>query len=336
MKAYEIQQFGLDDLKLVDRPEPVAGPGQVVVAMKAWSLNFRDLLVAGGRYNPKLKFPMVPLSDGAGEVLAVGEGVTRVKAGDRVAGIFMQTWIDGPFEDRYAKSAMGGAIDGVLAEQVVLDAEGVTPIPNHLSCEEAATLPCAGVTAWNSVIDTAHLKSSDTVLVLGSGGVSVFALQFAKLKGARVIATSSSEQKAARLKELGASDVINYREVTDWEKKVRELTEGKGVDHVVEVGGAGTFQKSLQATKGGGRVSVIGNLGGLTTDVNVAFILHKWLTIQGIFVGSRAAFESMNAAITDTKFKPVIDKVFGFSDVTGAMRYMESAAHFGKVVISAS
>ncbi len=336
MKAYEIQQFGIANLKMVDRPDPEPSPGQVLLGMKAWSLNYRDLLVAGGRYNPKLKFPMVPLSDGVGEVLAVGDGVTRVKTGDRVAGIFMQSWIVGPFQDSFAKSAMGGAIDGVLAEKVVLPAEGVTPIPQHLSYEEAATLPCAGVTAWNSVVETGEVKSSDTILVLGSGGVSVFALQFARLNGARVIATSGSDQKAERLKELGASDVVNYRTVADWDKKVRELTGGKGVDHVVEVGGAGTFQKSLLVTRGGGRVSVIGNLGGLTTDINVAFILHKWLTVQGIFVGSRKAFENMNTAISESKLKPVIDRVFGFGEVSEAMKYMESGAHFGKVVISAS
>lgn len=335
MRAYEIQQFGIDNLKLVDRPDPTLGSGQVLIRMKAWSLNYRDLLVVEGKYNPKLKMPMLPLSDGAGEVLGVGDGVTRLKTGDRVAGIFMQSWLTGAYEDRHGRSAMGGAIDGVLAEQVVLAADGVVKIPDHLSYSEAATLPCAAVTAWDSLVEQGGLKSSDTILILGSGGVSVFALQFARSIGARVIAISGSEAKGERLKALGASDVVNYATTPDWEKKVRELTAGAGVDHVVEVGGAGTFTKSLLVTKGGGRVSVIGNLSGLTTDVNVAFILHKFLTVQGIFVGSREMFERMNRSISAAHLKPVIDREFGFTDVVAAMQHMQSGAHFGKVVIAA-
>lgn len=334
VRTYEIQKFGIDDLAIVERQTPQPGAGQAVVAMKAWSLNYRDTLVVEGKYNPRLKMPMVPFSDGAGEVVAVGEGVTRVKPGDRVCGIFMQSWIAGPYEDKHGRSAMGGAIDGVLSEQVALNAEGLVPIPAHLSYEEAATLPCAAVTAWDAVVTQGRVKAGETVLVLGSGGVSLFALQFARHFGARVIATSSNEAKAERMKAMGASDVVNYKDTPDWDKKVRELTGGAGVDHVVEVGGAGTLQKSLAIAKGGGRVSIIGNLAGLTTDVNVAVILHKFLTVQGIFVGSREMFEAMNAAITETKLRPVVDKVFGFAEASAALRYMQSAAHFGKIVVS--
>jgi NADPH:quinone reductase-like Zn-dependent oxidoreductase len=335
VKAYEIQQFGVDHLALAERPSPEPGPGQVVVRMAAWSLNYRDMLVIEGKYNPRLKMPMVPFSDGAGEVLAVGEGVTRVAPGDRVAGIFMQSWLTGPYLDKHGKSAMGGAIDGVLAEQVLLSAEGLVKIPDHLTLEEAATLPCAAVTAWDAVVTEGKAKEGDTVLVLGSGGVSLFALQFARMRGARVIATTSSEERAERLRALGASDVVNYREQPDWEKKVRELTGGAGVDHVVEVGGAGTFSKSLAVARGGGRISVIGNLTGLTADVNVALILHKFLTVQGIFVGSRDTFEAMNTAISEARMQPVISHRFGFGEVKDSIRLMATGQHYGKITVAA-
>lgn len=336
MKAYEIQQFGIDNLTLVEHPDPEPGPGQVLVRMKAWSLNYRDLLVINGQYNPKMKLPMIPFSDGVGEVVAIGVGVTRVKPGDRVAGIFMQGWLHGPFEERYARSAMGGAVRGVLSELTLIDAQGLVHVPSHLSYEEAATLPCAAVTAWDATIEQGKLKAGESVLVLGSGGVSIFALQLGKIMGARVIATTSSNEKAARLRELGASDVINYREKPDWHKEVLALTGGVGVDQVVEVGGADTLKKSLLAARNGGRVSIIGNLGGLNTDVNVAYILHKFLTVQGIYVGSRDMFEAMNRAITLAQLKPVVDRVLGFHEAKEALRHMESGSHFGKIVIAAN
>lgn len=334
MKAYEIRDtFGVDALALSERSDPKPGPGQVVVKTKAVSLNFRDLLVVKGEYSRKLPLPMTPCSDCAGEVAAIGEGVTRVKVGDRVAGIFMQTWLDGEVNEAKAKSALGGAISGVLAESVLLQESGLVHIPAHLSFEEAATLPCAAVTAWHALITEGGLKPGDTVLTLGSGGVSLFALQFARLAGARIISTSGSEEKLARLCGLGASDGINYKTTADWDKRVRELT-GAGVDHIVEVGGASTLPKSLKAVRMGGRISLIGNVAG-GGEVNPVPLLMKNVRLQGIFVGSREMFEAMNRAIATHSLRPVVDRVFPFAEARQAMHYMESGAHFGKVCIQA-
>jgi NADPH:quinone reductase-like Zn-dependent oxidoreductase len=333
MRAYEIEKFGLDELKLAERPEPRAGFGQVVVKVRAVSLNFRDLMVVKGQYNPKMKLPMVPCSDAAGEVIAVGEGVTRVKTGDRVCGIFMQGWLAGEVNEAVARTALGGAIDGVLAESVVLSQEGVVPIPEHLRFEEAATLPCTGVTAWHALVTRGQIKAGDTVVTLGTGGVSTFALQFAVASGARVIATSSSDEKLARAKSMGAWETINYKTTPDWEERVRKIT-GGGADHVVEVGGLGTLMKSLRAVRMGGTVSVIGALSGGGVELSPVPILMKSIRVQGIFVGSREMFEAMNRAIVAHRMRPVVDRVFGFEEARAAIRYMESGAHFGKVVIS--
>ena len=332
MKAYEIRDaFGIDALEVSQRAEPEPGPGQVVVRTRAVSLNFRDLLLVKGDYSRKLALPMIPCSDCAGEVAAIGDGVTRVKIGDRVAGIFMQTWIDGEVTEAKAKSALGGAIGGVLAESVVLHENGVTPIPEHLSFEEACTLPCAGVTAWHALITEGGLKAGDTVVTLGSGGVSLFALQFARMVKARVIATSGSDEKLERLRELGASELINYKTTPDWDKRVRELT-GAGADHIVEVGGAMTLPKSMKAVRMGGRISLIGNVAG-GGEFNPVPLLMKNVRLQGIFVGSRAMFEAMNRTISEQKMRPVVDRVFDFDQAREAMLYMESGAHFGKVCI---
>ena len=332
MKAYEIRDgFGVDALALADRPDPAPGPGQVVVKNRAVSLNFRDLLVVKGDYSRKLPLPMTPCSDCAGEVAAVGDGVTRVKVGDRVAGIFMQSWIEGEVNETKARSALGGTIGGVLAESVVLHENGLTHIPAHLSFEEAATLPCAGVTAWHALFEKERIKSGDTVVTLGSGGVSLFALQFARLAGARVISTSGSDEKLTRLKSLGASAGINYKTTPDWDKPVRDLT-GAGADHIVEVGGAGTLPKSLKAVRMGGTISLIGNVTG-GGEVNPVPVLMKTIRLQGIFVGSRAMFEAMNRAISLASMRPVVDRVFEFDQAREAMHYMESGAHFGKICI---
>ena len=332
MKAYEITKFGIDELHTAERPEVPPAFGQVVVKVRAVSLNFRDLMVVKGQYNPKLKMPMIPCSDAAGEVTAVGEGVTRVKPGDRVCGTFMQGWQGGDVTEAAARTAMGGAIDGVLAESVLLSQEGVVPIPAHLSFEEAATLPCAAVTAWHALVVTGQVRAGDTVVTLGTGGVSIFALQFAVMSGARVIATSSSDEKLARAKSMGAWETINYRTTPDWEERVRKLT-GAGADHIVEVGGSGTLMKSLRAIRMAGTVSVIGALSGGAGDVSPVPILMKTVRVQGIFVGSREMFESMNRAIVAHRTTPVVDRVFPFDQAKDAMRYMESGAHFGKVVI---
>ncbi|MFN0218414.1 MAG: zinc-dependent alcohol dehydrogenase family protein [Hyphomicrobium sp.] len=335
MKAFLLKNaFGIDNLALEEAPQPTAGPGQALIKMRAWSLNYRDLLVVRGIYMPKLKFPFQMISDGVGEVIAVGPGVTRMKPGDRVAAAFMQTWIEGGLNDAKAGSALGGNIPGLAAEYVVLDAEGLVRAPESLSDEEAATLPCAAVTAWNALVALGNLAAGDTVLVQGTGGVSIFALQFAGMIGARVIATSSSDAKLETLRALGASDVINYKTTPEWGKRVRELTGGKGVDHVVEVGGAGTLGQSLIAVRTGGRISMIGVLTGGGADT--VPILMKAVTVQGVFVGSREMFEAMNAAIALNGLKPVIDdKRFAFAEFPQALRYMESGAHFGKIVLRA-
>jgi NADPH:quinone reductase-like Zn-dependent oxidoreductase len=335
MKVWEIRGgFGIDNLTLADRPEPSPGPGHVLLRMKAWSLNYRDLLVVKGQYNPRLKLPLVPLSDGAGEVAAVGPGVTRVKVGDRVAGLFMQKWLAGEVTDVAAKSALGGGNDGMLAEQVILHEDGVTHFPEHLSFEEAATLPCAGLTAWHALVSEGHLRAGDVVLVQGTGGVSLFALQFARMQGARVLVTSGNDDKLKRALELGASDGLNYRTNPDWDKWALERTGGSGVDHVVEVGGAGTLARSLKAVRIGGRVSLIGVLTGGGGDIAFYPVLMKNICVQGIFVGSREMFEAMNRAIAVSRMRPVIDRVFKFSEAREALRHMDSAAHFGKICLS--
>jgi NADPH:quinone reductase-like Zn-dependent oxidoreductase len=335
MKAYELTAgFGIEALSIVDRPDPVPAAGQALLKMRAWSLNYRDLLVLKGLYQPKLRQPFTPLSDGVGEVLAVGPGVTRVKPGDRVAGAFMQGWLDGPVTEAAAKTALGAALDGIAAEHVVLDAEGLVPVPDHLTDEEAATLPCAAVTAWNAVVASGCVKSGDVVLIQGTGGVSIFALQFARLHGARVIATSSSDDKLGRVLELGASDGINYRQTPEWGQAARKLAGGGGVDHVIEVGGAGTLGESLRAVRMAGQIALIGVLSGMG-QMNPLPLLMKHVRLHGIFVGSRAMFEAMNRAIALHQLRPVVDRIFDFHELPAALRHMESGGHFGKICLRA-
>ncbi len=334
MKAIEIQErFGLASLKVVERPDPRPGAGQVLIKVKAASLNYRDLLMTLGQYNPRQRLPLVPLSDGAGEVVEVGEGVTRVKAGSRVAAIFAQEWIAGEPTREKLRATLGGPLDGMLRDYAVLSEEGVIPLPDHLSFEEAATLPCAAVTAWNALITQGGVKAGDTVLVQGTGGVSLFALQFASMVGARVIVTSSSDEKLERAAKLGASDGINYKAEPDWDKRARELTGSIGLDHIVEVGGAGTLARSLRAIRIGGHISMIGVLSGNTADFNVIPILMQNIRIQGVMVGSREMFEAMIRAIALHRMKPVVDRVFPFEDARAAFEYMQSGAHFGKICI---
>ena len=334
MRVFEIRdEFGIDNLKLAERPEAALQPGQTRVRVKATSLNYRDLMTVkhGGARGARL--PLIPLSDGAGEVVEVGPGVSRVQPGDRVMGIFMQTWLAGEPTQAHTQSALGGAIDGMLAEQVVLHEDGLVHVPDHLSYEEAATLPCAAVTAWQGLMTKGGMQAGDTILVLGTGGVSIFALQFAAIAGAKTIITSSSDAKLGRAKQLGAAECINYKATPDWEQRVLELTDGAGVDHVVEVGGVGTLEKSLQAVRIGGTVSLIGVLTGAGTMDPMA-ILRKGIRLQGIYVGSRAMFEAMNRAMSLHKLRPVIDRAFPFEESRDALAYMESAAHFGKIVVT--
>jgi NADPH:quinone reductase-like Zn-dependent oxidoreductase len=332
MKVFEIRDtFGIDNLVLTERPQPLPAHGQVIVKVRAVSLNYRDLLVVKGLYNPRLPLPLIPFSDGAGDVIALGEGVTRVKVGDRVAGIFMQSWLAGELTHAKTMPVLGGDIDGMIAEYVKIPEDGVVHIPDHLSYEEAATLPCAAVTAWHAVIESS-LKPGESVLVLGTGGVSMFALQFAQMCGARVIITSHSEKKLAKARELGVTDGINYQSIPDWGNRVWELT-GGGVDLIVEVGGAGTLLQSFRAVRAGGRISLIGVLTGTSGEINPLPIVMKKICIQGIFVGSREMFEAMNQAISLHQLHPAIDRVFPFDDAREALRYMESGAHFGKICI---
>jgi NADPH:quinone reductase-like Zn-dependent oxidoreductase len=335
MRLYRLPKAdGIDDLTLVTEEPPAPQHGQVLIRMHAWSLNYRDLMVATGRYGGGGTRPnLVPLSDGAGEVVAVGSGVTRAKPGDRVCPTFMQGWHGGDVIPEARRRSLGGGVDGILAEQVVVDQQDLVHFPAHLSYEEAATLPCAGVTAWNALYAGRGLQPGETVLVLGTGGVSIFALQFAHAAGARVIATSSSASKLERARALGASDGVNYREHPDWQHEVLALTGGAGVDYVVEVGGAGTLPRSLEAARIGGQVGLIGVLTGGQIDPTP--VMRRNVTLRGIYVGSRGLFEAMNRAIALHGLRPVIDRVFAFNEARDAYRHLQSAAHVGKVVISA-
>jgi NADPH:quinone reductase-like Zn-dependent oxidoreductase len=334
MKAYEIQQFGVENLALVERDEPKINETEVLVKFHASSLNYRDLMMIEGKYNPRLKMPLVPFSDGAGEVVEVGDAVTKWKIGDRVCPIFMQGWIDGEISFEKARTALGGDRDGCLREFGAFDESGLVRIPDHFSYEEAATLPCTGVTAFHALFVSGGLKAEDTVLLQGTGGVSMYALLFSSIYAERIIIISSSDEKLQKAKNLGATDLINYREQADWDKAVQELTDRRGADHVIEVGGAGTFPKSLNAVKMGGHIAVIGALSGGQGDISPVSILMKSVRLQGVFVGSRQMFEQMNLLLCqNSHLKPIIDKTFEFSEVREALRYMESGAHFGKIVV---
>jgi len=332
MKAYEIQEFGIDNLALVEREKPIPKENEVLVKFHAASLNYRDLMMVKGWYNPKLKTPLVPLSDGAGEVVEVGESVTRWEVGDRVMPTFMQGWIDGDVSVEKARTALGGDLDGCLREFGAFNEEGLVKIPAHLSYEEGATLPCAAVTAWNALKVSGNVKAGEVVLLLGTGGVSIFALQFAKYLGAEIIITSSSDEKLGRAGILGANHLINYRETPEWDKAVSDFTAKRGVDHVIEVGGIGTLQKSLNSVRMGGHIAVIGVLAS-EGDFNPVSILMKAVKMQGIFVGSREMFENMNQFISANLIKPVVEKVFEYNELREALEYMESGAHFGKIVV---
>ncbi len=337
MRLYRLGKLGtLDALQLVDAPDPRPGAGGVVVRVRACSLNHRDLNIISGTYSSHaLKPGAIPVSDGAGEVSAVGQGVTRWKVGDRVAPIFVQRWLGGNLLPEYMPSALGGPSDGVLAEQIVLNEEGLVRIPAHMSFEEAATLPCAAVTAWHAALVKGALQAGQTLVTLGTGGVSLFAAQFGLMAGARVIATTGSVEKVARLHALGVTDVINYQAVPDWDARVRELTDGRGADLVVEVGGPGSLAKSIAAIRYCGHISAVGNLAGKAM-IDPGALFAKRASMCGIQVGSRDMFEAMNRALEVAKLKPVIDRVFDFTDARTAYEYLATGKHFGKVVIRVS
>lgn len=331
MQAWQISSFGIDSLELVERPDPVPGPREVLVAIRAVSFNFRDLMMVKGLYNPRLRFPRIPCSDGSGEILSVGEKVTAWKPGDRVAGIFMQNWVDGPLMPDKSKGALGGDIDGTLATRVVLRETGIVAIPDHLSFPEAACLPCAAVTAWNA-LRAAPLEPGEAVLIQGTGGVSIFALQFAKLKGLRVLGISSSDRKLERALGMGLDAGLNYWKNSDWDQWALEQTGGEGVSLVIEVGG-GTLAHSIRAVRTGGTIAQIGVLAGAAESVPIPPILHKAARIQGLYVGSRQDFVEMNRAIALSRLRPVHED-FPWSRAPDVLRSIENGSHFGKLVVT--
>jgi NADPH:quinone reductase-like Zn-dependent oxidoreductase len=332
MRAWVIgAEGGIGGLRLEERPRPEPGPGEVRIRMRASAVNYRDLSIVSDPVGRGVTLPRIPNSDGAGEVTAVGPGVTEFAPGDRVASCFFADWTDGACTPAAMASALGGARDGVLAEEVVLPARGVVPVPAHLSFAEAATLPCAGLTAWRALTDVGQLLPGQTVLLLGTGGVSVFALQFAAMAGGRAIVTSSSDAKLGRARTLGAWGTVNYRATPVWEAAVMELTEGRGVDLVVETGGPGTLARSVTCTRIAGTIVLIGVLAGGQIDPTP--IMRKSIRLQGLYVGPRRAFLDMNRAIAAHGLRPVIDARFPFAAALDAYRALKAAGHFGKIVI---
>ncbi|CAH1059236.1 zinc-dependent alcohol dehydrogenase family protein [Paenibacillus pseudetheri] len=334
MKAIQLKNgFGFEELTMMKLDKPTPGPTEVLIRMRAASLNYRDLVVLSGLMPIEVKFPFIPLSDGAGEIVAIGQGVTRFQVGQRVAGNFQQRFIGGNPRPGVLEESLGGPLNGVAAEYVVLHEDGVVPIPDHLTYEEASTLPIAALTAWSMLIEYGGLQAGDTVLLQGTGGVSIFGLQFSLMAGARVIITSSSNNKLERAKALGAWQTINYSEVPDWDKAALELT--GGVDHVLDVGGAATMGKSISALRTGGTVSMVGFLSGLTIpEYDVSSILHKAATVRGSQVGNRDHFEKMNRAIAHHRLHPVIDRVFPLDRIGEAFALLaEGKQYFGKIVV---
>lgn len=334
MRAWEIMSAdGVDALNLAERPEPQPGPGQVAIKVRASSINYRDLTTIEDPVSRGLPFPTVPNSDAAGEVVAVGAGVTRFRPGDKVTSCFFEDWAGGPITKAAMDSALGGARQGVLAETVVLDAGGVIAMPDHLGFAEAATLPCAGLTAWHALTRPAPVMPGETVLLLGTGGVSVFAQQFCNIMGAQTIVTSSSDEKLARMRDLGAGECVNYRTTPEWDARVLELTGGVGVDRVIEVGGPGTLQRSINAVRVGGAISLIGVLTGAGGEIVPTNLMRKSISLRGIYVGSYDMFEEMNRAIAAHRLAPVVTENFAFEDAKAAYHRMRGAGHFGKIVI---
>ena len=333
MRVWRVSDaFGIDRLELEEQPDPALAPGEVRVRVRAVSLNYRDLAMVEHGIAPRgVRLPLRPCSDAAGEVVEVGPDVSRVGVGDRVATTVFRGWLDG---EMLPPTARGSVVDGALADHVVLHQDGLVRAPSHLSHEEASTLPCAALTAWHALVEKGHVRPGETILVMGTGGVSIFALQFGLIAGARVLATSKSDEKLERVRALGAWETINYVTTPDWARRAVELTGGVGVDHVVEMGGLGTMEQSFEAARPGGRVSLIGVLTGFDTKVDPHAAMVKGLCIQAIVVGSRAMFEDLNRALEVSGLRPVIDRVFPFDQAREAFRHLQAAGHVGKVVIS--
>ncbi|MCB1140329.1 MAG: NAD(P)-dependent alcohol dehydrogenase [Leptospiraceae bacterium] len=331
-KAQVFHSFGLDQLTIEERPLQKPGPGQLLLRMKAASLNYRDLLMVAGNYNPRLKMPLVPCSDGVGVVEEAGEGCAR-KPGTRVSPIFARTWHDGPPFREMLKRTHGGPLDGTLQQFMVVPEEDVVHVPEHLGDEEAAALPCAGLTAWSSLVERGPVRPGEKLLILGTGGVSIFALQFGRILGAEIIVTSGSDAKLQKAAELGAHHLINYRTNPNWDREVFKLTGGQGVDHIVEVGGVGTLEKSIRSVRPGGSIYLIGVLAGKEAPLDLTPVLMQDIRIQGVVVGSRRAFQNMNRAVDVHEIHPVVDRVFSFEESVQAFEYLKSGSHFGKICI---
>ena len=335
MKCVEIVATnGFDGLRLAERPTPKPGPRQVLVRMRAASFNWRDMMILKGGYMRGIPLPRIPLSDGAGEIVEVGSEVTRVKVGDRVCGTFFQTWLAGPIFAEAQDAALGGTAEGVLSEYTLLEGDGVIRFPEHLSFAEAATLPCAALTAWHGLFEASGLRAGDTALLLGTGGVSVFGLQFARMAGANAIITSSSDEKLERAKALGATGTVNYAKNAKWSDTVRELTGGRGADATLDVIGGESSKSALEALRTGGHAAVIGARSGVGGDLDRRYVLQKGLRVTGINIGSRAMFEAMNRAIAAAKLKPVVDKTYPIDDAVNAYKDFATGKHFGKVVVT--
>jgi len=337
MRAIQVSEpWGVDRIEVVERPEPAPGHGQVLVRMRAVSLNYRDLLMVGGVYSrgPAMAGTITPFSDGCGVVEAVGEGVTRVKPGDRVSTLFFQNWTSGRATVEKLTSALGSPIPGAGAELQVFSQEGVSKVPDFLTDEEVSTLACAGLTAWRGLFEDARLEPGDTVVLQGTGGVSIFGLQFAHAAGLRTLITSSSDEKLERARLLGADHLVNYRATPEWSRPVREATGGVGADFIMEVGGAGTIQQSLRAVRIGGHIAIIGVVAGAGEGVNPGVLIGNNARLQGLSVGSREMFEAMCRAIDLHHIRPVVDKVFPFTEVREAFRAMQAGEHFGKIVLT--
>jgi NADPH:quinone reductase-like Zn-dependent oxidoreductase len=336
MRVYQVEDdWSVDNLKLADRPEPNAGPGEVRIKMLASALNYRDLLVPQRGYGSRMKpLPLIMLSDGVGCVDQVGEGVDSLKLGERVCPLFFQSWLSGEPDNARLGMSLGCEMDGTMAQYMVLPANGVALVPAHLDHNEVATLPTAGVTAWRAIVTEGRVKPGDTVLIQGTGGVSLFALQFAKMLGARVICTSSSDEKLLRARTLGADETINYLSTPEWGKTARTIADGIGVDHVVEVGGQRTLPQSLRAVRPGGTISMIGVLAGSQLDISLGLIVTRHIRLQGITVGSGDDFRTMVRAISQQGMRPVVDRVYGFEQLHQALQHLASGKHLGKICIA--
>ena len=335
MRALQlIDGVGLEHLKIVEAPDPSPGPGEVLVRMRAASLNYRDLLMVQGAYGRATPLPLTPLSDGCGVVEAVGEGVDRFVPGERVSSLFFQKWLAGPPTAQTQASALGLPIPGVARELASFHQDGLSKVPAFLSDAQVSTLACAGLTAWRALFDDARLAPGATVLLQGTGGVSIFGLQFAKAAGYRTIITSSSDEKLARAKALGSDHTINYKTTPEWGRTAREITGGRGVDFIMEVGGAGTFEQSLRAIALMGHIAIIGVLGGAAPAFPIGAMIATSARVQGVSVGSRAMFEAMCLAIDLHRIAPVVDKLYPLVEARGAFEAMRAGEHFGKIVLT--